>query len=74
MESVWVSPVGTNAEKKKCTLSVKILLSPFEVCNVHSLCGSVFSFPLAVWLGVFFFNYKINITDSDSKVNLSLSH
>lgn len=54
MESVWVSPVNTDAERKKCTLPFKILLSRFRACNLRTLCGSVFSFSLAVWLGLFF--------------------
>ena len=50
--------------------TVKILLSPFGACNLRTLCGSVFSFSLAVWLGLFFSNYKINVTGSGSKVSL----
>lgn len=64
--------MNTDAEREKLH-TVKILLSPFGVYNLCTLCGLCSAFPL-LYGGDFFLDYKVNITDTGSKVNLSLSH
>lgn len=46
--------LNADAERKKHTLSIKILWSPSGACDLHTPCGYVFILSLPLWIDFFF--------------------